>query len=258
MTATTFGRPVTLPKTFNVKLPQKIDDEFLQDFGEGFQPIGNFSKLEGFVYSIQLFDILDNVLTTIYASSNGEVAIENRNLGFAKKLAGTVMLNSQLDDLLRNTPAHLKLPVGDRRRNCFKYKRQNWVADMWLKLINIYTDNSANIPRILYIRLLILRPWLLEGLDPVEEKMDSPTLGQNTTHEIRAPCVSTAQLIIDTLHENEMNPYQSSNLHTIYCKNTSRFQNWTQQLISTVSYAAARGDAKHLNVVNFPHNYRAP
>jgi len=112
MTATTFGRPVTLSRFWNVKPPQAIDDEFLQHVGKGCQPPGLHSKMDGFVYSISLFDILDNVLSTIYSSSNDKIEHppqENSHLTFTRRLVSTFTLNSQLDDLLQNIPTHLKL-----------------------------------------------------------------------------------------------------------------------------------------------------
>ncbi|KFZ17080.1 hypothetical protein V502_04762 [Pseudogymnoascus sp. VKM F-4520 (FW-2644)] len=200
MTATTFGRPVTLSRFWNVKPPQAIDDEFLQHVGEGCQPPGLHSKLDGFVYSLSLFDILDNVLSTIYSSSDDKIehpSQEKPHLTLMKRLASTFTLNSQLDDLLENIPTHLKLQ-GNFTYNAGQMKR---CFQVQAKTLNC---------RILYVRLLILRPWLLEGVQPggdiVSPRTINPSaLGQNTTHEVRTLCVSTAQLIIDTLYEDELN-----------------------------------------------------
>ena len=125
MTATTFGRPVTLSRFWNIKPPQAIDDEFLQHVGEGCQPPGLHSKMDGFVYSISLFDILDHVLSTIYSSSDDKIEHppqENPHLAFTKRLASTFTLNSQLDDLLKNIPTHLKLQ-GNFTNNAGQMKR---------------------------------------------------------------------------------------------------------------------------------------
>ncbi|KFY83604.1 hypothetical protein V498_07940, partial [Pseudogymnoascus sp. VKM F-4517 (FW-2822)] len=204
--ATTFGRPVTLSRFWNVKPPQAIDDEFLQHVGKGCQPPGLHSRMDGFVYSISLFDILDNVLSTIYSSSNDKIehpSQEEPHLTFTKRLVSTFTLNSQLDDLIKNIPTHLKLQEGfednaGQMKRCFQVQT---------KTLNC---------RILYVRLLILRPWLLEGVHPAggdiasSGTMNPSALGQNATHEIRTLCVSTAQLIIDTLYEGEFNSSQIS------------------------------------------------
>jgi hypothetical protein len=125
MTATTFGRPVTLSGFWDVKKPQAIDDEFLQHVGKGCQPLGLHSKMDGFVYSISLFDILDNVLSTIYSSSSDKIehpSQENPHLIFTQRLVSTFTLNSQLDDLLKNIPTHLKLQ-GNFTDNAGQMKR---------------------------------------------------------------------------------------------------------------------------------------
>ncbi|OBT45237.1 hypothetical protein VE00_03662 [Pseudogymnoascus sp. WSF 3629] len=214
MTATTFGRPVTLSRFWDVKKPQAIDDEFLQHVGKGCQPLGLHSKMDGFVYSISLFDILDNVLSTIYSSSSDKIehpSQENPHLIFTQRLVSTFTLNSQLDDLLKNIPTHLKLQ-GNFTDNAGQMKR---CFQVQAKTLNC---------RILYVRLLILRPWLLEGVHPAggdiisSGTMNPFALGQSTTHEIRTLCVSTAQLIIDTLYEDELNSIQGSSWHAVYCK----------------------------------------
>jgi hypothetical protein len=128
MTATTFGRPVTLSRFWSVKPPQAIDDEFLQHIGEGCQPPGLHSKMDGFVYSISLFDILDNVLSTMYSPSNNEIehlSEENPHVKFTKRLVSTFTLNSQLDHLLQNIPTHVKLQensagTADKMKRCFQ------------------------------------------------------------------------------------------------------------------------------------------
>jgi hypothetical protein len=48
--------------------PKAIDDEFLQCAGEGSQPLGLPSYVEGFLYSLGLFEILDDVLAVSHDS----------------------------------------------------------------------------------------------------------------------------------------------------------------------------------------------
>ena len=111
MSAATFGRPATLPESWKVLLPQAIDDEFLQCAGEGSQPSGLPSYIEGFVYSLGLFEILDDVLPVTYNLPEHEHADDHRNQGKspAHKLADTLSLNSRIEDLVEKIPHHLRL-----------------------------------------------------------------------------------------------------------------------------------------------------
>ncbi|OSS51578.1 hypothetical protein B5807_03720 [Epicoccum nigrum] len=66
--------------------------------------------------------------------------------------------------------------------------------------------------RIHYVRLLILRPWLLENMD-----FASPTsLGGSTLQEIRSLCTLTARHTIDTVYEAEVCRPRSSTWHAVY------------------------------------------
>ena len=111
MSAATFSRPATLPGSWKVQRPQVIDDEFLQHVGEGFQPPGLRSYFEGFVYSLSLFEILDDVLASIYHLLEDDNNDDHQNHGkiFATRLANTLLLNSRLDNLIDRIPNHLRL-----------------------------------------------------------------------------------------------------------------------------------------------------
>lgn len=89
--------------------------------------------------------------------------------------------------------------------------------------------------RIHYVRLLILRPWLLEGIP-----FTSPTsLGANTLQEIRSLCILTAQQTIDILHQAEISRPNNSSWHVVYCKGFLDIVILSDRLILTVLYSAA-------------------
>jgi hypothetical protein len=62
----THGRPTMVSDYAGIQLSSVIDDEFLLHHGEGTQPVNLPSKMSLFVYSTQLFDILEEVLSTFY------------------------------------------------------------------------------------------------------------------------------------------------------------------------------------------------
>ena len=110
MSAATFGRPATLPGSWKVLRPQAIDDEFLQCVGEGSQPLGLPSYIEGFVYSLGLFEILEDVLAAAYTSPRHEDDHDqgNQTGSLEYLLDDTVSLNSRLDDLVEKIPNYLE------------------------------------------------------------------------------------------------------------------------------------------------------
>jgi hypothetical protein len=68
----THGRPTMVSDYAGLKLSSVIDDEFLLQEGEGAQPINLPSEMNLFVYSTQLFDILEEVLSTFYYNRTGK------------------------------------------------------------------------------------------------------------------------------------------------------------------------------------------
>lgn len=68
------GRSPMLQGPWNVQLPSIIDDEYLLEEGTGFQPADIPSRMNLFVYSLQLFDIMEEILSTFYINSSGSHA----------------------------------------------------------------------------------------------------------------------------------------------------------------------------------------
>src|SRR5258706_16416748 len=79
--AMTFGRPTMTSNNRTVKYPELIDDEYLvdtdlqsSDIEDGQQPDSIRPRIGCFVYTLKLFEILDDILSTFYNSP------ENRTL----------------------------------------------------------------------------------------------------------------------------------------------------------------------------------
>ncbi|KAH6613057.1 fungal-specific transcription factor domain-containing protein [Boeremia exigua] len=200
LSAATFGRPTTLPRSWETTRPKAIDDEFLQHAGEGSQPPGLPSYLEGFVYTIDLFEILDDVLAVTHNLHDDEPGGDHRDRARKPvlRLVDTLSLNSRLEDLAENIPDRLKLAytnesVLPRSRDMFSVQAQVLHC------------------RIHYVRLLILRPWLLEG-----KCFTSTSLGASTLQEIRSLCIVSAQQTIDIIYEAETRAPKTSSWHAVY------------------------------------------
>jgi hypothetical protein len=65
--AMTFGRPTMIGAgSWDTPAPAMIDDEYLLVNGEGTQPSGSHSRMCLFSYSAQLFEIMDEILSSFY------------------------------------------------------------------------------------------------------------------------------------------------------------------------------------------------
>ncbi|KAH7146826.1 fungal-specific transcription factor domain-containing protein [Dactylonectria estremocensis] len=108
---TTFGRPAMLPNSSSVPLPLIVDDEYLLEDGEGTQPVTSQCRIGSFVYTIQLLDILNEVLHSFYAEDDQAQAPttgkhEDRSM---PDLHEMLRLNSKLDRFLETLPISLRL-----------------------------------------------------------------------------------------------------------------------------------------------------
>ncbi|RDW63567.1 hypothetical protein BP6252_11112 [Coleophoma cylindrospora] len=212
VTATTFGRPKLLSKPGIGDAPEAIDDEFLQQEGEGQQPCGLPARMACTAYSYGLFDILDDVLSTFYSqnsSVDSNACPNDLRRTSLQSLFDVLTMNSRLDDLVNGIPSHLKMETDlgiyeERLRKCFELQR------------------GVLYCRCLYIRLLMLRPWLLSAIPNDTKPSETPgtystPLDHNSSIEIKKLCVFTAQSIVDILCDSLDRPPQKATWHAVYC-----------------------------------------
>jgi hypothetical protein len=102
-----------------VPLPQMVDDEILLQEGEGSQPSNIESRMGLFIFSIKLFDILHDVLATVYSPYEGSSSYQATGTRWwsGQRLNDMLRLNTALDDLLEIVPDHLKFSNAPRTAN---------------------------------------------------------------------------------------------------------------------------------------------
>lgn len=110
----TFGRPTMVTTgSWDVQEPTIIDDQYLSTNGQGVQPPGLRSRMTLFVYSIRLFDIMDEILSEFYAHQ-GEKSGSNSNSPKSfdswsvRDLASILTINAKLDDFRESVPQIFK------------------------------------------------------------------------------------------------------------------------------------------------------
>lgn len=100
-----------LPNSSPVPLPVMVDDEYLLEDGEGTQPATSQCRIGAFVYTVQLLDILNEVLHSFYADDDQS---QDRTTGKHEErtmpdLHEMLRLNSKLDRFLEALPRNLTL-----------------------------------------------------------------------------------------------------------------------------------------------------
>ncbi|KAH6984056.1 fungal-specific transcription factor domain-containing protein [Ilyonectria destructans] len=108
---TTFGRPAMLSNSSSVPLPLMVDDEYLLEDGEGTQPVTSQCRIGSFVYTVQLLDILKEVLHSFYAE-DGETQAPTTGKHEQRPMPDLhemLRLNSKLDRFPEDLPTNLRM-----------------------------------------------------------------------------------------------------------------------------------------------------
>ncbi|KAF4452143.1 hypothetical protein F53441_4981 [Fusarium austroafricanum] len=165
-------------------LPQIIDDEYLQEEGEGIQPMNQPSLLDALIVSIKVFNIIAEAREVNVTSFAEEMQMS--------ELTRILQLNEKLNKIEADLPTHLKYESNGR-----KGTTREEVLMFQAEVVNI---------RILYVRLLLLRTNLLatarEQLihqDPIILPSQIETTLRN---EIALVCVQSALSALSILHAN--------------------------------------------------------
>jgi hypothetical protein len=123
LSATTFGRPVLHCKPHAIPLPEPIDDEYLSEVNEGCQPENIPSRIDFFIHSIRLFEVLDETLSRFYSNGYQRPGQDRTSTSF-QYLEDIPRLCSKLDIVVAGLPAHLVLDgtmeAANESTSCFR------------------------------------------------------------------------------------------------------------------------------------------
>ena len=126
----TMGRPLMVHEASFTNLPVCVDDEYIDDFA--IRPMLQPSKLDFFQQTIKLYNILGDILKTLYSDQMKDVPLIPTISGFDERL---VKFKSQL-------PPHLELDLENGKQ--MPFQRQSIVLHL----------------RFIHTNLLLLRPTL--------------------------------------------------------------------------------------------------
>lgn len=226
-------------------LPLPIDDEYLTRLPEapGSQPDGTPSLTECYINTVQLQDILGEVLTTLYypdlnpgpgASVNGGA----KNTDFHRLFA----VDSLLTTWHGRLPPHLQAsryknsgapPTFDLSERDVVFRRQATVLEVRYVSIGLYRRQQrkeilTSAKRYLHVRLMMLRPVLSGLCDPAfqsnELSTDSGFSHSNMQEEMMLKaanlCISEAHELLQLIEDNMY--FKTDVLcppwYTVFCK----------------------------------------
>lgn len=213
-----------------VPLPSAMDDELLGDTERRHQASSTSSQMSSFVYSCRLFEILHDILVVFYVNEEGPTHQQPLVLSGTEVdecLTNVLKFNKRIDNLLAEAPDELSVRAGqvtlpEARHNTLYLQQQVVYCRYVLKIVSPRRLTHSHPDRTLYVRLLSLRPLLLQsargGL--AFQKSARPTQPALTTGFIREcclSCVKTAYTLIDAVYENLTTPYGSPAWHAVYC-----------------------------------------
>ncbi|KAL4986453.1 fungal-specific transcription factor domain-containing protein [Aspergillus falconensis] len=195
-TSTMLGRPAMTSQHSLVPLPEAVDDcYFSEEAGICLQPPGTFSRVEWFVATLKLHELLRKVHSTIY-----EDGTEHPCRGSANQKARSIrqvqfitQIELDLDEFRANVPEPL-----------------SWEVMQGNQPGPLLREKCLLKARFLYLKLLAYRPALSQSLGGMRsgkgndnEPTDAPQSGiySNLTLNCSVLCAQTAIELISLVHE---------------------------------------------------------
>ncbi|KKP04921.1 hypothetical protein THAR02_02942 [Trichoderma harzianum] len=199
----TYGRPLIVHAAMSQRqlvLPLAVDDEYFTRLPDapGSQPDEIPSLAECYIQTVQLQDILGEVLTTLYhpdpnSSPGPSLSSGTKSVDFHKLFAVDSLLTAWHKRLpphlqvsqYKNSGEPLALNLSDRK---VVYRRQATVLEV----------------RYLQVRLMMLRPVLSGLCDPVSQSSDLGTGSMQDEMVLKAAnlCVSGAEELLQLIEDN--------------------------------------------------------
>ncbi|KAL6692435.1 fungal-specific transcription factor domain-containing protein [Trichoderma pleuroticola] len=199
----TYGRPLIVHTAMSqgqLVLPLAVDDEYLTRLPDapGLQPDEKPSLTECYIQTVQLQDILGEVLTTLYHSDpypspSPSLSSGAKNIDFHKLFA----VDSLLTAWHKRLPSHLQAS---------QYKNSGEPPTLNLSDREVVYRRQATVleVRYLHVRLMMLRPVLSGLCDPASQSGELGTGSMQDEMVLRAAnlCVSGAQELLQLIEEN--------------------------------------------------------
>ncbi|KAJ5548146.1 hypothetical protein N7513_005380 [Penicillium frequentans] len=212
--STILGRPVMISHNSSTPLPQSIDDEHLVvESSICVQPPGLFSRVEWFIATLKLYDLLRTTLNTLYdnaekqSKDSSDNSIHRGRTDTLRQIECITRIDAELQDFRLTVPEQLRwdIPIHETQGDQFLRERCLLKA------------------RFLYLRILIYRPVLSQSLHEMLSSPGSVTAGRlgsgiyaNFTMDCSIFCVQSAIDLISLVHETCNNDLSSVWFYNVF------------------------------------------
>ncbi|KAL2829600.1 hypothetical protein BJY01DRAFT_240624 [Aspergillus pseudoustus] len=186
------GRPPMTTSSPSVPLPDAVDDCYLSGTAmEGSQPVGSFSRVEWFVSTVKLHDLLREINDMLYDDAMGNLtntSTDQKKTDKVRQIQHITQIDSRLEDFRRSLPQQLRWEDAIPTNQSDIFLREKYLLKA----------------RFLLLRLLAYRPVLSQSLGQIRnakvggnEQMHTTSLAEsgiysNFTQNCSVLCVQAA------------------------------------------------------------------
>ncbi|KAL4899124.1 fungal-specific transcription factor domain-containing protein [Aspergillus multicolor] len=191
------GRPAMASQHSLVPLPEAVDDCYLVgDVACCEQPLGTFSRVEWFIATLKLHELLQKLQNTVYEDQMDHSALDaavQKKMRIVRQVQSITQIDLELDNFRANIPQPL-----------------SWEATEVDKPGPFLRERCLLRARFLYLKLLAYRPALSQSLDrrPVQRTNSEDQIGTyetgiyaNLILNCSVLCVQTALELIGLVHD---------------------------------------------------------
>ncbi|KAF5672609.1 cytochrome P450 monooxygenase [Fusarium circinatum] len=197
--ACTFGRPPMVLDSSSVPKPEMINDEYLSETGQGFQPLDAYPQMGCFIYSCNLFDILHQVLVEFYVNKKPNPHSNNKDSLLGEEIQVIMGYHRELNKFQETLPPFL---VTSGRY-----------------MDSPFTDESGTAlgSRILHSRPIVLLVAQVSNEAKARNMLSSQdSLDRHLALKACTFCISTTQELVAHMYENMGTSYWTSISHKIH------------------------------------------
>ncbi|KAI7849795.1 fungal-specific transcription factor domain-containing protein [Circinella umbellata] len=220
-----YGRPFMIPVTQNLILPEAIDDELLTSYPDppAKQPEDKPTRMAFFVHTLQLYEIMGDILTTLYSTgtrrTNEEASIVSDEQLRAGNISSVIRLEMALNTWEKALPWFLRLGIYTQDSANSPRNRRSMTDNILLR------QNNVLRARYLHTCILLYRPVFAHffALEESNHVVSQDTgLQRSVFLQSSITCVSSAQELVEMIHRNikELLPAWWYNMFYLYTSAT--------------------------------------
>ncbi|KAI5195672.1 hypothetical protein E4T39_08141 [Aureobasidium subglaciale] len=222
LAAATFGWPMMIRSGHSISLPMLSDDTLSVQDEETPSSVRMTCDLPIFRCNCDLFDIVGEILSTLYCDNGALSSIEYSRDQRSRILSHMASLNGRLEAFLISIPDHIRDFIVGRAH----------IAPDDVSVLNAHAVSC----RFLYTRILLLRPALLmlSSDSNTADEEDMPYEDRQVIHNIEL-CMTASERLLNILYYSIDTSFRVADWHVVYMTFTA-----ATSLLGLKRYAATR------------------